>query len=43
VVQLRLVGNRVRFHIDAGTAERAGLRLSAQLLRLAVSVRGGRS
>jgi hypothetical protein len=43
VVELRLIGNRIRFHIDAAAAERAGLRLSAQLLRLAVSVRGGRS
>jgi hypothetical protein len=43
VVQLRLIANRVRFNIDAAAAERAGLRLSAQLLRLAVSVRGGRS
>lgn len=43
VVQLRLIANRVRFDIDAGAADRAGLRLSAQLLRLAGSVRGGRS
>lgn len=43
VVELRLIANRIRFHIDAAAAERAGLRLSAQLLRLAVSVRGGRS
>lgn len=43
IVELSLVDNRIRFHIDAGAAERAGLRLSAQLLRLAISVRRGRS
>jgi hypothetical protein len=40
IVQLMLVENRVRFEIDATAAQRAGLRLSAQLLRLAVQVRG---
>jgi hypothetical protein len=43
IVQLRVVDRRVRFDINAGAASRAGLRLSAQLLRLAVSVRGGPS
>jgi len=43
IVELLQVDNRIRFHIDAGAAERAGLRLSAQLLRLAVSVRRGPS
>jgi hypothetical protein len=40
IVQLRLIDNRVRFEIDASAAGRAGLRLSSQLLRLAVRVRG---
>ena len=40
IVQLKLVDNRVRFAIDATAARRAGLRLSAQLLRLAIQVRG---
>jgi len=43
VIQLRLVSGRVRFDVDTDAAERAGLRLSAQLLRLAVTVRGRRS
>lgn len=43
IVQLTIVDKRVRFEIDADAAQRAGLRLSAQLLRLAVQVRGGRS
>jgi hypothetical protein len=41
MVQLRVVASRVRFDISAAAAERAGLRLSAQLLRLAMNVRGG--
>jgi hypothetical protein len=41
IIQLRTVGTRVRFDIDAVTAGRVGLRLSAQLLRLASTVRGG--
>jgi hypothetical protein len=40
IVELRLVDGRVRFEISAASAERAGLRLSAQLLRLALVVRG---
>ncbi len=43
MVALRVVGDRVRFDIDASAARRVGLRISSQLLRLAVSVRGGRS
>jgi hypothetical protein len=43
MVQLRLLDDRVRFEVDLSAAERAGLRLSAQLLRLAVRVRGGTS
>ena len=43
MVALRVVGDRVRFDIDAAAARRVGLRISSQLLRLAVSVRGGRA
>lgn len=43
IVQLRLVDKRVRFEINASAADRAGLRLSSQLLRLAVNIRGGPS
>lgn len=40
VVQLRVVESRVRFEISATAAQQAGLRLSSQLLRLALNVRG---
>lgn len=40
IVQLSLVDKRVRFEINVAAADRAGLRLNSQLLRLAVSVRG---
>lgn len=40
VVQLRVVESRVRFEIGATAAQQAGLRLSSQLLRLALNVRG---
>ncbi len=40
MVRLRLVGGRVRFDVDAAAARRAGLRISSQLLQLAVDVRG---
>jgi hypothetical protein len=43
IVQLRLLDDRVRFEVDLSAAERAGIRLSAQLLRLALRVRGGTS
>lgn len=33
-------GQSIRFEIDAGTAERAGLKIDAQLLSLAKTVRG---
>ena len=42
IIHLRLVGSRLRFDINAVQAQRVGLTLSAQLLRLAQSVRGGR-
>ncbi len=41
IVNLRLVDGRIRFDIDLGAANRAGLRLSSQLLQLAFSTRGG--
>jgi hypothetical protein len=40
IVALRMIDGRVRFEIDAAAAERAGLRVSSQLLQLAVAVRG---
>jgi hypothetical protein len=40
IIQLNTVENRIRFDISSSAADRAGLRLSAQLLRLAVNVRG---
>jgi hypothetical protein len=40
IVRLRSVEGRIRFDIDAAAARRAGLRVSSQLLRLALSVRG---
>ena len=42
IIRLRPVGSRLRFDINAGQAQRVGLILSAQLLSLAESVRGGR-
>jgi hypothetical protein len=39
IVNLRIVDGRVRFDINAVSASRAGLRLSSQLLRLALYVR----
>jgi hypothetical protein len=43
MVQLTVVQNRVRLEISAVAAERAGVKLSAQLLRLASNVREERS
>lgn len=43
MINLRLVDRRVRFEINVTATERAGLRLSSQLLRLASDVRGGKS
>lgn len=40
IIQLRLVSGRLRFDVDAGAARRAGLRISSQLLQLAMNVRG---
>jgi hypothetical protein len=41
IVELKMVGGRVRFEVDVSTASRVGLRLSSQLLQLALNVRGG--
>jgi hypothetical protein len=43
IVQLRMVSGRVRFDVDTGAAQRAGLRISSQLLQLALNVRSPRS
>jgi hypothetical protein len=40
IIGLRMVDGRVRFDVDDGAARRAGLRISSQLLRLALTVRG---
>ncbi len=40
VISLQVIDRRVRFEVSATAAERIGLRLSSQLLRLAVRVRG---
>src|SRR4029077_21064360 len=40
IVNLRLVEGRVRFEINLDAANRTGVRLSSQLLRLALHVRG---
>ena len=39
IIGLREVNGRLRFDINAGAAQRAGLKISSQLLQLAVSVR----
>jgi hypothetical protein len=43
IVSLRVVGTHIRFEISDVAARRAGLRLSSQLLRLALDVREGPS
>lgn len=40
VISLQVVDRRVRFEVSTSAAERLGLRLSSQLLRLAVRVKG---
>ena len=42
MIALRLVGQKVRFDINMDAAERAGLKLSSQLLRLARAIYGPR-
>jgi hypothetical protein len=41
IVSVRVVEGRVRFEVNLDAANRAGVRLSSQLLRLAQRVRGG--
>jgi hypothetical protein len=43
MIQLFLRDNRLRFNINASATDRASIRLSAQLLRLAQTVRRGQS
>lgn len=43
MIRLFILDRRIRFEIDADAARKAGLQVSAQLLALAVRVRGGRS
>jgi hypothetical protein len=43
MIALRVVNGRVRFDVNVDNARRAGLRISSQLLNLALTVRGGRS
>ncbi len=40
IIRLLMVERRVRFEISAAAAERANLRLSSQLMRLAIAVHG---
>jgi hypothetical protein len=39
MVQFTMEGNRVRFEVNLAKAERAGLTLSSELLKVAVNVR----
>jgi hypothetical protein len=41
IIALRIVDRKIRFDVDADHARRAGLRINAQLLNLASTVRGG--
>jgi len=41
IVALHVINGRVRFDINVEAANQAGLRLSSQLLQLALNVRGG--
>jgi hypothetical protein len=43
IIQLREVNNRFRFEINVAAARRTGLRISSQLLQLALAVRDGPS
>ena len=41
IIALKIVDGKVRFEIHAANAQKAGLRISSQLLSLALAVRGG--
>jgi hypothetical protein len=41
IIALKVVERRVRFEVNATNAQKAGLRINAQLLSLAAAVRGG--
>jgi hypothetical protein len=41
IISLKVVDRRVRFDVSATNAQKAGLRISAQLLNLAATIRGG--
>jgi hypothetical protein len=41
IIQFMLIQNKVRFRINAGAANHAGLNISSKLLSLAISVTGG--
>jgi hypothetical protein len=41
IIALKIVDRRVRFEVSATNAQKAGLRINAQLLNLAAAVRGG--
>ncbi len=43
MIQFVLVGDRVRFDVNVSNADRAGLKLSSQLLKVALDVRGGQN
>jgi hypothetical protein len=43
IINLHLVEGRIRFEVDMTAANRAGVRLASQLLRLATNIRGGPS
>ncbi|HZM96856.1 MAG TPA: YfiR family protein [Vicinamibacterales bacterium] len=43
IIAMKIVDGKVRFEIHAANAQKAGLRISSQLLSLALAVRGGPS
>jgi YfiR/HmsC-like len=43
IIAMKIVDGKVRFEVHAANAQKAGLRISSQLLSLALAVRGGPS
>jgi hypothetical protein len=41
IIEMRMVGSRVRFDINIAAARKAGIRISSKLLGLAINVYGG--